>query len=541
MFRKIQSGSFKFNRIPVWSAVLKPKVDAGARFSMATVTKQSENDNKQLGHLQLIGKDASKNENDFINMVKQKLSFLNTKVYLRKGEIEILSNPSEFYSTLKDKISGAKKRVFMASLYLGKSESELISCISDSLRKNGNLKVYFMVDGLRGTRETPNQCSASLLAQLEKEFGDRVDIRLYRTPEFTGLKTLIPKRFNEGLGLQHMKIYGFDDEVILSGANLSNDYFTNRQDRYYVFKNKYLSEYYFKVHELISKVSYRVRYSNNEQKFEMKWPESNIAIEPMKNKHEFIKQCSGVFGTFLKGQPSMGNGHLINDFSQYPTIVYPVSQFTPLFHKHNDLSTEKPGILSILSCISNPMNKWTFTAGYFNMLPEIKERLLASPSVDGKVITASPYANGFFKSSGISKHLPDAYLYLSKTFLKDVHNYGKDNHIKLREWRYGTVNQPNGWSYHAKGLWISDHNNDSRPCLTIVGSSNYTRRAYSLDIETNAIVLTKDDELKTAMQAEVDNILKNTTEVTLDVFKNDEDRKISPGVKLATKILGGRL
>lgn len=540
MFHRLRSGIERLTCLPVWSNTSKrpvntrPIVESVKSVSMATVTEESD---QQVRKLKLTGQDG----NGFLDMVKEKLSFLNTKVYLRQGEVEILDHPVQFYSTLKNKISAAQNRVFMASLYLGKTENDLINCISDSLKKNKDLKVYFMVDGLRGTRETPNKCSASLLAELEKEFGERVEIRLYRTPEFVGWKTLIPKRFNEGLGLQHMKIYGVDEEVILSGANLSNDYFTNRQDRYYVFKNKFLSDYYFKVHQLVSKISYRVRHANNEQKYHLEWPESNVAVEPLKDKHKFIEKCSSIFTDFLRGPSSMGNAHLIKDFSQYPTIVYPVSQFTPLFQPHHDVSTEKPGVLSILSCLSNPMSRWTFTAGYFNMLPEIKQRLLDSPSIQGQVITASPYANGFFQSPGVSGHLPDAYLYLSQGFLKDVHRHGKENHIKLREWKHGIVNQANGWSYHAKGLWLSEPGNDKRPCLTIVGSSNYTRRAYSLDIETNAIVLTKDEQLKTAMQNEIDNLLKNTKEVTLGSFEEDPDRHISTGVKLATKILGNRL
>ena len=36
---------------------------------------------------------------------------------------------------------------------------------------------------------------------------------------------------NEVVGVNHLKVYLFDDDVILSGANLSNTYFTNRQDR----------------------------------------------------------------------------------------------------------------------------------------------------------------------------------------------------------------------------------------------------------------------------------------------------------------------
>lgn len=62
-------------------------------------------------------------------------------------------------------------------------------------------------------------CSASLVAPLQAEFGpDRVDLRAFHTPKLHGLlKAILPRRINEGWGLQHMKIYGFDDEVVLSG------------------------------------------------------------------------------------------------------------------------------------------------------------------------------------------------------------------------------------------------------------------------------------------------------------------------------------
>lgn len=40
---------------------------------------------------------------------------------------------------------------------------------------------------------------------------------------------VLPPRVNEVIGVQHIKAYVFDDDVIMSGANLSNDYFTKRQ------------------------------------------------------------------------------------------------------------------------------------------------------------------------------------------------------------------------------------------------------------------------------------------------------------------------
>ena len=46
----------------------------------------------------------------------------------------------------------------------------------------------------------------------------RVEIRVFHTPNLTGLrKQIVPRRINEGWGLQHMKLYAFDDELIMSG------------------------------------------------------------------------------------------------------------------------------------------------------------------------------------------------------------------------------------------------------------------------------------------------------------------------------------
>lgn len=118
----------------------------------------------------------------------------------------------------------------------------------------------------------------------------------------------------------------------------------------------------------------------------------------------------------------------------------------------------------------------------------------------GKCNNSFPFANGFYQSKGVSSNLPGAYLYLSKKFLQDVCRYRQDHAITLREWQRGVVNKPNGWSYHAKGIWLSarDKNdaNNWKPFITVIGSSNYTRRAYSLDLESNALIITRDEELR---------------------------------------------
>lgn len=90
--------------------------------------------------------------------------------------------------------------------------------LREALEKNPSLTVSIMADALRGTREDPNPSCMTLMANLKRDFPGRVEGVMFHTPNLIGpIKSRIPKRFNEGWGLQHMKLYGFDDEIILSG------------------------------------------------------------------------------------------------------------------------------------------------------------------------------------------------------------------------------------------------------------------------------------------------------------------------------------
>jgi phosphatidylserine/phosphatidylglycerophosphate/cardiolipin synthase-like enzyme len=42
------------------------------------------------------------------------------------AQIQVLQTPAEFYETLKDRIRNAERRIFLSTLYIGKSERELV-------------------------------------------------------------------------------------------------------------------------------------------------------------------------------------------------------------------------------------------------------------------------------------------------------------------------------------------------------------------------------------------------------------------------------
>lgn len=60
--------------------------------------------------------------------------------------------------------------------------------------------------------------SRTMLLPLLQRFTSQMRVSLYHTPDLRGLlRLLVPQRFNETIGVQHIKVYLFDDSVIISG------------------------------------------------------------------------------------------------------------------------------------------------------------------------------------------------------------------------------------------------------------------------------------------------------------------------------------
>lgn len=138
--------------------------------------------------------------------------------------------------------------------------------------------------------------------------------------------------------------------------------------------------------------------------------------------------------------------------------------------------------------------------------------------------------------------LPAAYTHLSARFLDRVAEAQRTNSIDLKEWRRGTVGQPGGWTYHAKGLWATLPK-EEYPSLTFVGSSNYTKRSYSLDIEIGALVVTSDQELKRKLGEETEWLQKYSRGVSREDLRRTE-RRVGWNVRLAmwiVEMVGGAL
>lgn len=159
--------------------------------------------------------------------------------------INVITDPRTFYDTLCERFRNAKSRISIASLYIGTGDLErrLLEVTKENVLKTDNLKFSVLLDYQRGTRGEVN--SKSLLQGFVYDIPERCNVSLYQTPRLQGsLSKVLPSRYNELVGLQHMKLYIADDSVILSGANCSNDYFTQRQDRYVEIHDADLANFY---------------------------------------------------------------------------------------------------------------------------------------------------------------------------------------------------------------------------------------------------------------------------------------------------------
>ena len=87
---------------------------------------------------------------------------------------------------------------------------------------------------------------------------DRCHLHLYRCPQYRPYHDLIlGRRWKEIIGVQHTKLYAFDDVVIITGANLSHSYFTNRCDRYYKIHDESLARFSHALIATIGQASFR--------------------------------------------------------------------------------------------------------------------------------------------------------------------------------------------------------------------------------------------------------------------------------------------
>ncbi|KAK5996101.1 CDP-diacylglycerol--glycerol-3-phosphate 3-phosphatidyltransferase [Cladobotryum mycophilum] len=490
---------------------------------------------------------------------------------IQSSNIEILDSPTKFHDVLIAKILSATRRIFLTSLYIGSDAHVLRHTLRKALRSNAQLKLYLLIDKLRGSRADPG-CSdrsrtcISLLTTLVQEFGaHRVEIRCYQTPKLRGLwRCFVPERLNEGFGLQHIKLCGVDDEVIVTGANLSQEYFTNREDRYYVFCSEELTDYFHSLVVALGQFSYLLSSSTTditgcgEHGFE--WPSTNYTRLPL-DKTEMVEiQCAArhhlipilwrhSWEHLPFPTPLLQNKPLIREtLGDEDTVVYPLAQLAPLLGAYDTISkrplSTHEWALSHLLAILPRCSSWTLSTPYLSFPDRFSDTLLspdskenyrpvtaASATNTGSIVTAAPEAMSFYGARGLAGYIPRAFTGEAKKLLQRIAQRGSS--LRILQWKRGIAHESGGWTFHAKGWWVNCDGSDPTDAaageseassMVMVGSSNYGQRSFTLDLEVDILLVTTNRDLKQRMNEERERILARSEQITTE--------RINKGVSL---------
>ncbi|KAF9506815.1 hypothetical protein BS47DRAFT_1333634 [Hydnum rufescens UP504] len=458
--------------------------------------------------------------------------------------IHVLQQPTEFYNALLSMIRRAKTRLIISSLYVGTEETELLGALHDALSFNPMLTVHMQLDFNRSTREGPGQfrSTAHMLVPLVEKFPDRVSISLYRTPKLKGIMSrIVPARYNEGWGTWHAKIYAADDEVLLSGANLSSSYFTNRQDRYFhLVDQRHLVDYFSAFLRTFSLFAYSLlppslstasssnnSYSSSDSQYHLSW--RHPTAHPRNFEIAAETAIKALQDSHTKPNPRIVSPSVVIPESdpadvEHDTEIYPLIQsgvlgireeecvLTRLFDHHLESSSQPRA-----SDSGRKKTMIDLTSGYFALYEPYQRRALC-PGPHWRIIAASPKANGFYGSKGLSGRIPEGYTMLEQRFWNRVVKAGREwgggedqaGGVELGEW------EREGWTYHAKGIWISPYGESSSsvgPSTTLFGSTNLNARSANLDTELSFLLRTRSRELQARLGEEVDWLRRDAKRV----------------------------
>lgn len=144
----------------------------------------------------------------------------------------------------------------------GPLEHYLLDQIFNKIEVNDSIRMSFLVDYHRGQRGDKFN-SVNFFHPFKANFHPNLNIRVgfynHCRPFFVPSKIL-----QEVRGVQHLKMAVFDDNVILTGANTSESYFTDREDRWIVFKEcKELADYCDDLANSVIDFSYQMNDEGN--------------------------------------------------------------------------------------------------------------------------------------------------------------------------------------------------------------------------------------------------------------------------------------
>lgn len=364
-------------------------------------------------------------------------------IFFNYKNLRRFESPQEFYSEIKNGLQ-ISKEVFISTMYFGDDEKaeEILKILKE--RQTNFKKSVVILDESRGM--TP-------------WFKDKIFKFNLENMIFAKRMNSIPlKRLSEYFSVFHSKIIIFDNKIIFTGSNLSEDYFLNRIDRYYSLENKEMAEYL------------KENFFNFLIKNSKKMNGINVIPSDIKFECENFKRI----GDF--------NINNFNDFDK--TLIYEGKSELTILKMIKDFKFDE---IYVSTAYLN------FPKSYFEILKDL----------NFKIFVSDPETNKFKNYGMFCGTVTELYKYSTLFTTKKLLN------AEIYEFR------KDGFTMHGKGIWAFS----KTVCLTTIGSSNLNRRSFERDSELNVLLITKNlDEIE-ILREEVKFIIENSKRRTISELK----------------------
>ena len=392
----------------------------------------------------------------------------------------------------------------------------LLDDLEAALDQNTELRVTLLLDYHRSNRVDahPDQHSLQRMRLINESHPHRFKVYLYKVPQTAVATKMIELFLNifqknsviyEVLGVYHCKYCMFDDQVVITGANLSNEYFTDRQDRYYCFDPKATSHV---TNDVGNMHTFLTSFTNIMKEFSYSIDGSSTS-PPRRSEYRHMRQQLEELALSYKQEK------IENNYDKNHTIFIPCIQ-----HAQLDVTGESTSILSLLDQLDILFHNKTpyemlLTSAYPSFMPSMVSSIvsLVRRQVLSQVALLMPTesTHGFHKATGIKALIPKMHKEAINEVVRKLTSSNGESSLRIRYY-----NRPR-WSYHAKGIWLLAPLDKtlSLPFFTYIGSSNFGQRSWERDLELGFMIISNQIPVRTKIAKEISHLCQHTVPGTV--------------------------
>jgi len=432
--------------------------------------------------------------------------------------MEIKLEPGEYYQHLRESVRRCSRTIVLSALYLGHGplEAALLDDLLVSLEKNKELHVTLLLDYHRSNRPDapPEKHSLQRMRRINEVYPHRFNVYLYKVPQtafitrsIASFLDLFQKKsvIHEVLGVYHCKYCIFDGQVVVTGANLSNEYFTNRQDRYYCIDQEVTSQF---TNDIGYLHRFLTSFTNIIKDFSYSINGNSIATPKNSDNNQMRQRLQGLITTYKQEK-------IENNYDKNHTTFIPCIQ-----HAQLNVTGESTNILSLLHQLDILFHNKTpyelvLTSAYPSFMPSMVSSItsLLRRKVLSQVALVMPSegTHGFHKAAGIKALIPKMHQEAINEVVSKLPVSSGDSSVRVHYY-----NRPQ-WSYHAKGIWLLSplDKSLSLPFFTYIGSSNFGQRSWERDLELGFMIASNHIPVRTKIANEIRYLCKDTVPGTM--------------------------